>query len=146
MEGGKDMLPVDCCPSVTEMTAPKGGINAEGLYVQLYKDGDKRQQFYEISCKSEVLDQPCRFIEKRFHNRSRCVQKYSYSYAIVMQPEQTNVDPGKSPDKQFASIFPNQTEKYMLDYIQVRSGCTCEVQQNKKMRKVKKKKRKPSDI
>lgn len=146
-EGGEKLVPVDCCPSVLEMTAPDGGVNTEGNYVKLYNEGDKRQHFYEISCKSEILDQPCRFMERRFHNRSRCVQKYSFSYAVVIQPP--NTEPVK---KQISPLFNNQSksDKYMLDYIQIRSGCSCEIMPSKKFKKkdptkVKKKKRKPGE-
>lgn len=82
-EGGEDGLPVDCCPTVEEMVEPVGGRNRENMYVQLYRDGQNAQRFFEYSCRPDVLDKPCRFIDRKFTNQSRCVQKFSYTYAII---------------------------------------------------------------
>lgn len=137
------------------MTSPVGGINAEGNYVELYRDGDKQQRFYEVSCREEIVDRPCRYMEKRYHNRSKCIQKYSFSYAIVI-PESRATEPSlntytnttgntKSSDQSFSLA---QSNTFVLDYIQVRSGCSCEITPNKKLKdkknffKGKKKKRK----
>ncbi|XP_065214795.1 uncharacterized protein LOC135841648 [Planococcus citri] len=131
IEGGEEFEGVGCCPEDHVLTAPIGGINTEGNYVTLFREGKKQQQFHEISCKDEVVDQPCRFMEKRFHNRSRCVQKYSYSYAVVIQ------DPENEDPENIGSFFntPRPGEhKYILDYIQVRSGCRCELIPNKKLK------------
>lgn len=82
-EGGEDGLPVDCCPVVEEMVQPQGGRTRADMYVQLYREGENVQSFYEYSCRPDVLDKPCRFIDRKFSNQSRCVQKYSFTYAIV---------------------------------------------------------------
>lgn len=82
-EGGEDGLPVDCCPTVLEMVEPVGGRNRDDMYVQLYRDGPNAQRFFEYSCRPDVLDKPCRFIDRKFSNQSRCVQKFSYTYAII---------------------------------------------------------------
>lgn len=130
-EGGSEKLPVECCPSITEMSAPDGGVTVEDTYVKLYRDGEKRQQFFEISCRPDVLDQPCLFMERRMHNRSRCVQKHTYSYAIVFQPESSVYDLTEHQAKQFTPTFPNETNRYVLEYIKIRSGCSCEVRSDK---------------
>lgn len=82
-EGGEDGLPVDCCPTVLEMVEPVGGRNRDNMYVQLYRDGQNAQRFFEYSCRPDVLEKPCRFIDRKFSNLSRCVQKFSYTYAII---------------------------------------------------------------
>jgi len=86
-EGGVDGHPIDCCPMVEEMSEPVGGRNRDNMYVELYRNGDNVQRFFEYSCKSDVLDKPCRFVDWRLSNQSRCVQKFSYTYAIVENPE-----------------------------------------------------------
>lgn len=82
-EGGEDGLPVDCCPSVEEIIQPYGGQTRENMAVTLYREGENVQRFYEYSCRADVLNKPCRFVDRKFSNQSRCVQKYSYAYAII---------------------------------------------------------------
>lgn len=145
-EGGSDKVPVECCPSKLEVTAPDGGRTAEGAYAKLYRDGEKRQQFYEISCREDVLNQPCLFMERRMHNRSLCVQKYTYSYAIVVLPDSS--DDSWHHAKQFTPTFPNQTDRYVLESIRIRSGCSCEVRSDKPVhyrKKTRKKKKTASE-
>lgn len=86
-------------------------------------------RFYEISCKEGVLDSPCKYVNKKVE--SRCIQKYSYTYALVKNsPELKN---NNSP------TFPTREDgaAYVLDYIQIRSGCSCEVKKRKKRSKQK---------
>lgn len=85
-EGGEDGLPVDCCPAVEEMVQPRGGRTREDMYVPLYQEGENVQRFFEYSCRADVLNKPCRFVDRKFSNQSRCVQKYSFTYAIVQNP------------------------------------------------------------
>lgn len=91
IEGGEEGSPVDCCPTIKEMSEPVGGQNQQNMYVELYRDGQNRQRFFELSCRPDVLDKPCRFIDRKFRNQSRCVQKYAYSYAIVENHENLKV-------------------------------------------------------
>lgn len=86
-ETGNMSAYIDCCPTDEEMTEPEGGRNREGMFVELYRDGENVQRFYEYSCKPGVENKPCRFADYRIKAQSRCVQKYSYSYAIVQNPE-----------------------------------------------------------
>lgn len=85
-EGGKDGHAVDCCPTIEEMIEPIGGRNRNDMYVQLYRDGDNAQRFYEYSCRPDVLEKPCRFVDRKLNYLSKCVQKFSYTYAIVESP------------------------------------------------------------
>ena len=82
-ESGPNEMPVECCPTIEEMVEPQGGINRDNMYVELYRDERNQQRFYEYSCKPEVLDKPCRFLDRKLQMQSRCVQKFSYTYAIV---------------------------------------------------------------
>lgn len=82
-ESGDDGFPVECCPTKTEMVEPVGGRNQQNMYVQLYRHGQNVQRFFEKSCREDVLNKPCRFIDRKFSNQSRCVQKFMYMYAIV---------------------------------------------------------------
>lgn len=144
-EGGEEGRPVDCCPSVEEMVEPEGGRNKDDMYVLLFRNGDIRQRFYEYSCKENVVGRPCRFLDRRLHNQSRCVQKFSYTYAIVRNPaasassaESGSGDPQRHHHHhrpQHLTALPLTTStpnsfggsEWMLDYIRVRSGCGCEV-------------------
>nr|CAD7578796.1 unnamed protein product [Timema californicum] len=139
-EGGEEGRGVDCCPSVLEMVEPEGGKNADDMYVELFRDGDKRQRFYELSCRQDVEGKPCRFMDRRLHNQSRCVQKYSYSYAIVRDslPTADSADQQRhhhhhhNNNQHLSKSFPSFSSSsggsdWMLDYIKIRSGCSCEV-------------------
>ncbi|XP_023706385.1 uncharacterized protein LOC111863863 isoform X1 [Cryptotermes secundus] len=146
LEGGDEGHPVDCCPSVEEMVEPEGGRNKDDMYVVLFRNGDIRQRFYEYSCKESVVGKPCRFLNRRLHNQSRCVQKFSYSYAIVRNPGASTSSaefgsgepqrhhyhrhrPSHLPALPLTTSTPNSFggSEWMLDYIRVRSGCGCEV-------------------
>ncbi|XP_023029437.1 uncharacterized protein [Leptinotarsa decemlineata] len=127
---------IDCCPMIEEMVEPMGGSNQDGLYVELYRDENYRQRFYELSCDLNVLDKPCKFIQKKLHHLSRCVQKHSYTYALVK-------DTPSHRTKNYP-LFPTHDSSgatYTLDYIKVRSGCSCEVMSSHNVKKNNKKKR-----
>ncbi|XP_071050908.1 uncharacterized protein [Onthophagus taurus] len=124
---------VDCCPSVLEMVEPEGGKNQDDQYVELYRDGANRQRFYELSCHKDVVGKPCRFMDRKLHNNSQCVQKYSYSYAIVKDPGKKGHLRPSFPS--FPANGQNGDAKWTLDYIKVRSGCSCVVVPNKKNKK-----------
>jgi hypothetical protein len=128
----RDGSGVDCCPSVLEMIEPDGGKNQDDQYVELYRDGDYRQRFYELSCHAEILGKPCRFMDKKLHDHSRCVQKYSYTYALVKDPGRHHHQRLKNFPS-FPAAGPGGTT-WTLDYIRVRSGCGCVVMPNKKKR------------
>ncbi|KAG7203341.1 hypothetical protein KM043_013417 [Ampulex compressa] len=151
-EGGEDGLPVDCCPTIEEMVEPVGGRNRENMYVQLYRDGENAQRFFEYSCRADVLDKPCRFIDRKFSNQSRCVQKFSYTYAIVENSGSTGGTEEHRRHHRREHRFPTFTgntvggSTWTLDYIRVRSGCSCEVMpKHKKKKKTRKMKQRDQD-
>ncbi|CAC5417642.1 unnamed protein product [Mytilus coruscus] len=106
LETHTHLLP--CCPTVKRRIAPRGGLSREGKLLELYRDVNAVQRFYETICHPAVADMPCRFIDPIY--RSKCVQNYTYMYAIV---------------KDF-----NVTEPFRVDYMRVKSGCTCKVEEH----------------
>jgi hypothetical protein len=99
------------------------------------------------------VGRPCRFLDRRLHNQSRCVQKFSYTYAIVKNPaasassaESGSGEPQRNyhrskphhlPALPLTTSTPNSFggSEWMLDYIRVRSGCGCEVMPKPKKRR-----------
>lgn len=78
-------------------------------------------------------------MEKKLHNQSRCVQKYSYTYALVKDSGRHHHErPNHLPS--FPSSGPGGP-LLSLDYIRVRSGCSCEVTPILKKKRGKKSKR-----
>lgn len=100
-------LHVECCPSVTRRVQPSGGISRDGTLLELYRDRSTVQRLFQTTCRPGVLDRPCSLLEPSIQPFSRCVQKYSYVYAFVRDV--------------------NVTGHYRMDYVKVRSGCSCEV-------------------
>ncbi|XP_039758285.1 uncharacterized protein LOC120632529 isoform X2 [Pararge aegeria] len=115
---------VECCPSIPEMVAKKGGRTPTGLYVELYEDGENKQRLYELSCAPGVVDKPCRFVDARLYNQSKCVQKYSYSYALVRYSSATEMPLGHRPEGHFS--VPG-SGGWSMDYVIVRAGCECQI-------------------
>ncbi|XP_011310792.1 uncharacterized protein [Fopius arisanus] len=157
-EGGEGGSPVDCCPSVVETISPTGGRTRKGAYVELYRHLEHIQTFFESSCRADVLNKPCRFVDKKLMNRTRCVQKFSYTYAIIGNPDKFQQEkmerqehPHRHKDHHILVLDPGSL--WRLDYIQVRSGCSCEVFPKPKKKKAtgmkakkgKSKERKPRD-
>ncbi|KAK9880323.1 hypothetical protein WA026_010203 [Henosepilachna vigintioctopunctata] len=133
---------VDCCPSVLEMIEPEGGKNQDDQFVELYRDGDYRQRFYELSCHKDIKNKPCRFMDKKIHEHSKCVQKYSYTYALVKDTVRHH-HRQKISNKNFPT-FPAKGPEgvtWTLDYIRVRSGCSCVVTPNPKQKRKQKHRR-----
>lgn len=123
---------VQCCPSVIEMVTKKGGRTPKGLYVELYEDGENQQLLYEVSCLPEVVEKPCRFIDARLYNESRCVQKYSYSYALVRHTPSATENPELRTEGKFS--VPG-SGGWSMDYVRVRSGCECQISRKEKPRR-----------
>ncbi|CAH1112266.1 unnamed protein product [Psylliodes chrysocephalus] len=119
----------ECCPTVFEKVEPLGGSNQDGMYVELYQDHNYKQRFFELSCDPAVIDRPCNFINRRNH-QSKCVQKYSFSYALVK-----NSDSNRTKHFPMFPVHEHGGATYTLDYIKVRSGCSCEVTLKKKRKK-----------
>ncbi|KAG8178596.1 hypothetical protein JTE90_019702 [Oedothorax gibbosus] len=93
----------ECCPSVTEIIQPQGGVSKGGRIFELYRDHNSTQSFYQTSCTQGTKGRPCRYVRAD----SVCVQRYTYTYALV---------------REFDS-----NAQWRLDYIRIRSGCTCEI-------------------
>ncbi|XP_012545242.1 uncharacterized protein LOC114240356 isoform X2 [Bombyx mandarina] len=131
---------VDCCPSVLEMVIKKGGRTVNGLYVELYEDGENKQRLFELTCAPGIVDMPCRFIDARLYNDSRCVQKYSYSYALVRPPPQSSAT--ESPHQKSEGHFSVPgSDGWSMDYVKVRAGCECQIKPPKNTRKRHKKRK-----
>ncbi len=60
-----------------------GGVSKDGRILELYRDENSTQNFYQISCKEK--GKLCG--RKTLNNRYlfHCVQKYSYTYALVRE-------------------------------------------------------------
>ncbi|XP_048736725.1 uncharacterized protein LOC125651917 [Ostrea edulis] len=95
----------DCCPIVSQKISPIGGLSREGRLLKLYRDRRTVQRFYQTSCAAGVLNRPCRYVDSTW--RSKCVQSYTYVYAIVRDY--------------------NTTQPYRMDYIRLKSGCMCKI-------------------
>ena len=93
----------ECCPSITRGIAPLGGLSRDGSLLQLFRDSNTVQKFYETTCAPGIHNTSCKFIDPAFS--SRCVQQFSYTYAIV---------------KDF-----NVTQPYRFDLMKIKSGCSC---------------------
>ncbi|RUS72757.1 hypothetical protein EGW08_019475 [Elysia chlorotica] len=98
----------ECCPSQVHMVHPRGGISRDGRLLELYRDHRTVQTFYQTTCLREVHNRPCPLVRHELQRYSRCVQKYSFVYAFV---------------RDF-----NVSESFRLDYIRLKSGCSCEVE------------------
>ncbi|CAL1548269.1 unnamed protein product, partial [Lymnaea stagnalis] len=98
---------MECCPSETHYIAPRAGISRGGWLLEIYRDERTLQKFYQTACKDDVRDQPCHYIKHEYQPASRCVQRFSYVYAFVR--------------------FFNVSENFRLDYIRVKSSCSCEL-------------------
>lgn len=107
-----------------------------GMLVELFSEAENKQRFYELSCRTGVEGKPCRFLDRRLHNQSKCVQKYSYTYALVREQPSTVPRPHHFPS------FPSGGSNWMLDYIRVRSGCSCEITPKVKRKRAKTKRTK----
>ncbi|XP_067131254.1 uncharacterized protein [Centruroides vittatus] len=97
----------ECCPSVLEISEPQGGRSVNGILMDLYRDRNSTQKFYETVCHSDVLDKRCNYVREKLRPYSKCVQKYGLSYALVRKH--------------------GTDEDWRLDYILIRSGCACEL-------------------
>lgn len=130
---------VECCPSVLEMVSKKGGRTLNGLYVELYEDGENKQRLFELSCAPGIVDMPCRFVDARLYNDSRCIQKYSYSYALVRHlPSAASEPPQQRTEGHFS--VPG-SGGWSMDYVRVRAGCECQIKPTKNARRRHKKRK-----
>ena len=99
---------LECCPTLTEYAGRRTAINPQGLVLELFAGPNYTQSFYETLCHPAIKNRPCQFIDRRIAYASRCVQQYSYVYAI-------------------GRTFGNWDEQFRIDYIRVASGCKCQI-------------------
>ncbi|ELT90905.1 hypothetical protein CAPTEDRAFT_203847 [Capitella teleta] len=99
---------LDCCPTVTELVHRKIGVSPQGLVLDLFHGENFTQTFYERACHPEIKDRPCQFLDPKFEPASRCVQQFSYVYAM-------------------ARTYGNWFEGFRIDYVRVATGCKCQV-------------------
>lgn len=59
-----------------------GGVSRDGRILELFS-ANATQKFYQVSCMKGIRGKRCLFIDQKW--RSRCVQRYSYTYAIVRE-------------------------------------------------------------
>ncbi|RWS28279.1 uncharacterized protein B4U80_04339, partial [Leptotrombidium deliense] len=88
-----------------------GGVSKYGRILELYNDVNSTQSFYQISCREGVKGRKCDYVHPLYRPSSRCVQRYTFTYALV---------------REFGV-----PEPWRLDYIRIRSGCSCEIRQIK---------------
>jgi len=98
----------DCCPTITDQTTRKIGINNRGVMLELFSDANGYDQvFYETRCHPKIKDHPCRYVDSKLRYASRCEQQYSYVYAI---------------GRRYRS-----NDQYALENIRVATGCKCRI-------------------
>lgn len=108
---------VDSCPSVTQRNRRAFAINRLGLVFQLLQDDNLTQEYYETTCRRAAAgggsvdpdapsQLPCRFVDARLAPYSRCVQQWSYVYAMGRPIGLRN-------------------DRVHLDYIRIPTGCKC---------------------
>ncbi|KAF7996342.1 hypothetical protein HCN44_001974 [Aphidius gifuensis] len=123
--------PVGCCRTVEYHISPAGGSNRSNMYVELYRDSTTNQSFYEVSCHPDYVDKPCRFIDRKLAPQSKCVQQYSFSYALIKDP-----DEHKHRHKAHHSEDTGPRTPWILDHIRIRSGCACQLTSKPKKKRV----------
>ena len=99
---------MDCCPTTTHLTELKRAVNAQGVVLELFHTREFSQKFYETLCHKNHHNATCQFIDRRFRDRAKCRQQYSYVYAL-------------------GRTYGNIEEDFKIDYVRVPSGCKCEV-------------------
>ncbi|CAM1293817.1 Uncharacterised protein g851 [Pycnogonum litorale] len=112
----KGSRPAECCPSKTQITEPRGGISKSGIILELYRDRNSTQRFYETVCKPHILDRPCRFLNHHARRKSSCVQLYGYTYALVRDLDD---------DQSTSSKRKESPSSWRMDYITIKNGCSC---------------------
>ncbi|KAI0214331.1 hypothetical protein LSAT2_000573 [Lamellibrachia satsuma] len=105
----------ECCPTYTALASRTSGINPQGMMVELFHTLNSTQTFYETLCRPSIKDRPCQFIAPEFANSSRCVQQYSYMYAL-------------------GRVWGKPHNQFSIDFIRVGTGCKCQVDRGHRRR------------
>ena len=106
-----DMIPIECCPTKTDWISPRGGVSRDGRILEVFHDSNTSmiQTFQQVSCSPGYRGRECLFTHPKAKKRSMCVQKYSFTYAIVREYGADDSIP------------------WRLDQIRIRSGCSCHI-------------------
>ncbi|CAL1548129.1 unnamed protein product, partial [Lymnaea stagnalis] len=94
-------------PSETHLIVHRAGVSRDGKLLEISRDKSALQIFYQTAFKADFLNQHCHYIKHKYQPASRCMQRFSYVYALV---------------KDF-----NVSEHFRLDYIRVKSGRSYEL-------------------
>ena len=97
---------LECCPTQVSHASRQVGIDRHGIIVELLATQNFTQKFYEIRCRAAFKDRPCNFLDRRHTLQSRCIQQFTYEYALI----RTLNEPGS---------------EVRLDLIRVPIGCAC---------------------
>ncbi|XP_018021683.1 putative uncharacterized protein DDB_G0277255 [Hyalella azteca] len=97
---------LDCCPSKLVVVEKQVGKARDNHAVELHPDS---QYFYERVCLDQFEGSECIFPSRAVKSwvKTRCAPTYSYSQALV---------------RRYAT-----TDDWSLDYVEVSSGCSCQV-------------------
>lgn len=99
---------LDCCPTVTELSGLLTGINPHGIVLELFHTHNFTQSFYETLCDPRIKDAHCQYVDERWRAQSRCVQQFTYVYAI-------------------GRTFGAWHERFRMDYVRIATGCKCQL-------------------
>ncbi|GAB6018979.1 hypothetical protein CHUAL_000618 [Chamberlinius hualienensis] len=119
IQGGGGSQVFECCPSETRMVEMVYGVSRNNTLLEIYNNASKPQRFYEVVCAPNVINRTCKFVEAALQPNSRCVERFTYTYALVRDFPITNNDP--------SFVHRADSSEWRLDYIRIRSGCFCEI-------------------
>ena len=113
---------IECCPSkliTTNKTVGTQHLTNRAVYIK-----PEHSLFLERICLKEVEGKECIFPARSLKRGvvTRCAQQYSYSQAIVRP-------------------YNGSANEWVSDFIQVYSGCSCQVNVTPKKKKKKKKRK-----
>ncbi|CAG2163497.1 unnamed protein product [Oppiella nova] len=69
----------------TKRIVSVGGVSKSGRILELYRDENSTQHFFQISCKEKGKRCGRHPVLKALSQRFQCVQKYSFTYALVRE-------------------------------------------------------------
>jgi len=112
-----------CCPSYHAFIEMVTGTDMHGMSRKLIHHKDRFvQNVPVVKCYPHVKNAPCRLVNDVFRSSSKCVQQYSYVFALVEKGEGYNIKTN--------STMLIDEESAEFNYVRVPSGCNCEVSIN----------------
>ena len=110
-----------CCPSYKVARPLKAGVDMDGVMHDVVRRNNSLiQDINMVLCYTHVLNAPCRYLNDSVKASSKCVQQYSYTFALVKDAEGFEKD---------AKITVGG-KPINYTYIRYPSGCSCEVEIN----------------